>query len=185
MQFLSTKTFIFLNILSLLFTKINAGVSTAVAARGRSQSMSVGSRPYEFKPLHQSRAESEISSLLPTNEAESRSSTSGLHQESDIREHQHLVEETRHVSFASPVDLTDASRTTNYGENLNPARDGVFARIHNILYGGVAPIAAGAVVGAGIVEIINSTRKHPTTMKTLLPISNGTINDSDEINLVG
>lgn len=166
MQFFSTF-FILLNILTLLIGKSNAGVSTAAVSRGRSNSMTSITRQSEFKPLTRAQAE-EFSSDVALNEAESRASTLRRQHESDIHEHQHLLEERRSVSFATPVDLSEASRVTNQGENLDHARDGVFARVQRVLSGVVAPVAAGAAVGVGILELINSTRVHSTPMKTRL-----------------
>lgn len=167
-----------------MFAKSYAGVSTVITSRGRSLSMSAVSRSHEFKPLTPTRTESEFSSSATINEAESRPSTSHRHQDGEIAEQQHLVEQTRRVSFATPVDLTEASLPTNHGDNLNPARDGVFARVQRIIYEAAAPAAVGVAVGVGIVEFINSTHLNSSSMKTLLHAFNTTNSVTDVINII-
>lgn len=161
----------------MLINTSESGFSSVALPRSRSQSMSAASRIADFKPLSRPRAEPEIGSSSTLNEAEAWASSSGT-KELNARENENLLQNTKRVSFASAVDLGEASQVTNHGENLNPARDGVFARVQRILYEGVAPVGIGLAVGAGIAELANSTIFHSTTIKSLDEVD-------DSINIIG
>lgn len=59
-----------------------------------------------------------------------------------------MVEESKHIRFGSSANLIDPMAMTQ-AENLDPARDGVFARMRNavVRYGPSAAI--GSALGAG------------------------------------
>lgn len=68
-----------------------------------------------------------------------------------------LIAESRRVHFAPNVDVSSVSVATNHGlENLNPARDGVFARVRNMLYPAAVGVGVGAAVGAGSVILFDN-----------------------------
>lgn len=135
--------------------------------------MSVGSvsRNAAFKPIERAQSDS-ISSFSTFNEAETevrpKSSTSQFRDvDIDIREREPLLENARRVNFAPNADLSSVSIPTNHGaENLNPARDGVFSRIHRILF--PAAVAVGVAAGAAAVEIVNSTHINEKVVKKIL-----------------
>lgn len=163
-----SETIFFLNVLVLLVHESETGGSTATLSRGRSRSMSSLPRITKSKPITQSRPASISSSSSTVNEADVNplASTSDF-KEVDVREHQHLIEKTKHVSFATHVDLAEASEGTQ-SDHLIPSRDGVFARVRRILLRNAAPVAVGAAiggvgVGAGISQLFNTTT---TTQKS-------------------
>lgn len=58
--------------------------------------------------------------------------------------------DTLHIRAASQLSLREASIGTHSGGSLNPARDGVRARVQNILQRNGASVAVAAAVGTGI-----------------------------------
>lgn len=183
------ESIFFLGILALTIDGIEPAFSTSAIARGRSSSVGELSRNIDIKPFERTQPSTSVASSSSTiHEAESRPSASASNfREIDLQEHQHLVVKPKRVSFAAAVDLTDASVATHRGrEQLDPTRDGVFARVHRILFQNVAPVAVGAVVGIGGYEVIKSninrtTLPPTTTIKT--PVSNSS-NDVNELLIV-
>lgn len=166
------KVIILLNIVAIAIAE--PGVS-AVAARGRSQSMSAATRNVEIKPMQRTQHESIASSSssfseiksIKNDESNSHASTSEL-REVDLQRDP-LVDKTKHVTFGSNVNLREASIQT-HSERIIPSRDGVRARVHRILFQHAAPVAvgivAGAAVGIGAFEYFNITRTAATTTTT-------------------
>lgn len=158
--------------MSIIIDESETAFSMASVIKGKSQSL--GSISRVVKPIERVQSES-LSSFSTFNEAEteveSKRSTSEFKEieprERELLEREPLVEKTRRVvSFSPNVDLSSASLSTHRGaENLNPTRDGVFARVQRILF----PVAIGAAVGAtaggvGVdaFEKINSTYVNAT-----------------------
>lgn len=137
--------------------------------------MAATSRLSSFKPnIERVHAEPDVSSSS-FHDLDQRPSTSAQ-REISVSENENLLENTRRVSFTSTVDLADASMPTHNGMNLNPMRDGVFARVQRVIFGKLAPAAAGVAIGAGIVELANSTNLFkPSTMNP----------DLENINIIG
>lgn len=109
------------------------------------------------------------------NEVELRTTSTGEHRplsEGELRqsiesERMPMIERAKHVRFMETVDLHDATIGTNSNGNLNPARDGVFARVRSaiLLYGGAAVVGTG--IGAGIVTIAHHANgKNDKTVET-------------------
>lgn len=94
------------------------------------------------------------------------------------------MENTRRISFASPVSLHDASIQTHSAQ-LNPVRDGVHSRVHRILVRYVEPVAIGAglgtAIGVGAYKVHESYLNTPITSSTT-PIISSTTPESSNIN---
>lgn len=60
-----------------------------------------------------------------------------------------IIESSKHVSFIKSVDLSDASTATHSHGNINPIRDGVFARVRSAVLRFGAAVVVGTAVGAG------------------------------------
>lgn len=84
-----------------------------------------------------------------------------------------LIAESRRVHFAPNVDMSSVSAATHHGmENLNPARDGVFARVRSILFPAAVGVGVGAAVGAGSVVLFdnfNLTKGDTNELTTMGP----------------
>lgn len=64
-----------------------------------------------------------------------------------------LVEQARRTGFINSINLNEASSSTHSNGNINPARDGVFARIRSaMLRHGTAGVI-GSAIGVGGFEI--------------------------------
>lgn len=167
------KTIFFLFILTKCGSEaVGGGFSTSTVSR--SQSMGAHAHAAEFKPLTLTRPVSiSSSSSIHGTEVKPFETVSEL-KEVELREQEHLIENPKQVRFAAQVDLAEASVATDSGVYLEPARDGVFARVRHILTQNAIPVAvgvaAGAAIGAGAVGLINSTHIYSTltTMKTSL-----------------
>lgn len=67
---------------------------------------------------------------------------------------QPMMERTRHNSLHYSLDLHDASRATHSIDgNINPARDGVFARVRDAMLHYASVAGVGVIVGASGVEL--------------------------------
>lgn len=160
----------------LLSCEARAGGTTIALGRSQSMTAAAASRS-RFSPFKQSyervHTEPELSSSSSLHEIEQRP-PSPIHRESE-----NLLETNHRVSFAPTIDLADASRVTNEA-NIIPTRDGVFARINQVLFGSLASAAAGIATGAGIVEIINSTKTLSNV--SIIPTENP---EAGNVNIIG
>lgn len=161
-----------------MLTKSEAagGSSLAALTRGRSQSMGGNSQHSPLRPITRTRVESEISSSSTINEVEARARGNEL-RDINLRENENLLESGRRVGFISEAALAEVSSPTNQGSNLSPRRDGFYARIQRLMYGG-ASVGVGALAGVGVSEVLNSTRQINST-------SNIIQNLPDELNIIG
>lgn len=164
MEFLVIKLFIcFTGILN-----VCEAVGTSTVGLARSQTMGAASRlsPFKQRMEPRMRTESELSSTF--RELDPRPSTSSQRDVS-LHETESLIG-SRRASLSPTIDLTAASIPTNHGMNLNPQRDGVFARVRHIIFGTLAPTAVGVGIGSGAVALINSTySSKPTTIPAIDP----------------
>lgn len=89
-------------------------------------------------------------------------STSALHPEKALENRRHsfseidlqpLVDKPRRVTFDTSINVPEASSATYSDGNINPARDGVFARIRNAMLRNGLSVAIGGAIGAGGIEI--------------------------------
>lgn len=155
-------------ILYLLINEIRPQmISTSTILRGRSRPISAVSIDTVAKPLRPTSISSTSSSTASTSSKivnKDVKTKPNLFEEIDIhREREPLVENPKRVSFTY-IDHREATQNTN-GEQLDPLRDGVFARMHRILNQNAAPIAIGAVIGgtiggvgvAGALELYNAS----------------------------
>lgn len=88
-----------------------------------------------------------------------------------------MVDGIKHIRFIHSIDLSDASRVTqNIDGNINPARDGVFARVRKAMlrYGSAAAI--GSAIGVTGVEL-----KKKLLLDNANNVENTTTIDSIEI----
>lgn len=149
-----------------------AGGSSTLAL-GRSQSMAASSRLSSFKPNLEARVrvEPDISSSVREPSTSQR--------DVSLHETESLIG-SRRASLTSTIDLTPASIPTTHGMNLNPQRDGVFARVRHIIFGTLAPAAAGVGIGVGVAVLANSTfsLESPTSTTSINP-------EIDNINIIG
>lgn len=80
------------------------------------------------------------------------------------KDHEPLISGRRRVSFAPNVDVSSVSIASSHGiENLNPTRDGVFARMQSILFPATVGVGVGAAVGVGAVAAIEKFNLTRTT----------------------
>lgn len=108
-------------------------------------------------------------------------STSALHPEKALENRRHsfsevdlepLVDKTRRVTIDTSINVPEASFATYSDGNINPARDGVFARIRNAMLRHGLSVAIGGAIGAGGIEISrifqnnNQTLENPVFNKT-------------------
>lgn len=179
------KTIFFLCFLTTYGSEaVGSGFSTSAVSR--SQSMGALAHATEIKPLARTRPvsiSSSSSSSIRETVVKPIETVSEL-REVELQEREHLIEKPKHVRFAAEVDLAEASVPTDSGVNLDPVRDGVFARVRRILAQSAAPvavgIAAGAVIGAGVVESINSSHVN-STLSTIKNSFSNAINDVNGI----
>lgn len=154
----------FLNILLSLIIEIEPMFSTSVASKGRSQSM----RPLvsrnkintNTQPLRSASSSSSSASSLHSIPAETDTKT--IHAgPSDLAVKKALskavsfqpeavveMDAAHPIRTASRISLQEATIGT-HSEHLNPARDGVYARVRNILQRYGVPIGVGVAVGVG------------------------------------
>lgn len=90
---------------------------------------------------------------------------------------QPFVEKTKRTSFINSVNLNEASVSTQSNGNINPARDGVFARVRSAMLRYGSAVAIGSVVGVGGSEV----------KKKLFPNNNNNmnitqVNNTQEVN---
>lgn len=83
-----------------------------------------------------------------------------------------IIAESKHVSFMKSVDFNDASTATHTRGNINPARDGVRARMRSAVLRFGAAVVAGTAAGAGVALIDQqffrkSTTEIPTEESTM------------------
>lgn len=144
---------------------------------GRSQSMAASSRLSSFKPNLEARVRVEPDISSSVRELDSQPSTS--QRDVSLHETESLIG-SRRASLTSTIDLTPASIPTTHGMNLNPQRDGVFARVRHIIFGTLAPAAAGVGIGVGVAVLANSTfsLESPTSTTSINP-------EIDNINIIG
>lgn len=173
------KVVFFLCVSSLRIGEIDSSFSsTAIKrAKARSQSMSAISYNKDFQPITRAQPTSISSSSSISVHSDVKTnpnqigSTSAF-EEIDLRR-EPLVERSKHVSFSS-ADLREATAVTS-GVRLDPTRDGVFARLRQILYRNAAPIVAGAAVGGvigggGVVATFDIFNITNTTQKPIIPL---------------
>lgn len=83
-------------------------------------------------------------------------STSTLKRGDTIRpqkaDHSPLIEQPKHVSFVEVSGTQDASVSTHRNGDINPARDGVYARARNALLRFGTAAVVGVVIGGVVVE---------------------------------
>lgn len=131
---LSLTCFVILNLLI-----INPAESTlSMAKTRRTQSMGEYTRHIEFDP---------ISPSASTSQQPKPSPVKSNHSLKEIELRPLMDEETLHFRAASALSLQEASLGTHSGGRINPARDGVKARIRKILQRYAAPVAIGSTIG--------------------------------------
>lgn len=96
---------------------------------------------------------------LSSTAIESKAGTSQI----KTMEREPLVEEHKRVSFLSSSINLDSALESTYGEELNPARDSLYARVQRLIlvHGSVA--VAGAAIGYGVHEYQNNGNGTTTT----------------------
>lgn len=144
------RVFISVIIVQIVMTQVESTFPSSAAAKvRRTQSMKASSYNSELRPKTRPVSPSTSSTSSTASriaETEPMASTSALLQEIDIKP---IVEESKRVRFGSATSLVDPMAVT-HSENLDPARDGVFARMRNAMvrYGSAAAI--GSALGAGV-----------------------------------
>lgn len=82
---------------------------------------------------------------LPSTSSQQQISTTRL-QEADFHP---LIKKPKHVSIVIPPNLNEASASTHSNGQINPARDGVYARVRNAFLQFGAAAVVGTAIGAG------------------------------------
>lgn len=150
---LSLTCFVILNLLTIY----PAESALSMAKTRRTQSMSEYTRHTESNPIPSTSQQQSKSSLVNVKSKPAVSSSNQSLKEIELRPL--IDEETLHVRAASALSLRSASLGTHSGGHINPARDGVKARIRNILQRYVAPVAIGSAIGGvGTYVGINSIK---------------------------
>lgn len=110
-----------------------------------------------------------ISTVISTDSSPTHSFSSiaseakaGPSREKTIDRRQLIEEQERLTNIASSINL-DAALESTYGEQLNPARDGFYARIQRILIQQGAAAVVGSVAGYGVYEFLNRANGTTTT----------------------
>lgn len=134
--------------------KVEASFSTATLTKARrTQSMRpIGVHKTESSPNTHTRSESVIE--IKPSDPQPIPSTSGVKRTNSIdlkeAELEPLVEQSKHVRFISTVNLNDVSmQTQSEGGQINPSRDGVFARARNAFVQFGSSVVAGTALGSG------------------------------------
>lgn len=98
-----------------------------------------------------------------------------------------LVDETKKVSFNNPIELNEASVSTHSDGRINPARDGVFARVRNTFLSFGSAVAIGSAIGA-LGAVADQRFIHNNISETSMYTANATLlnatfeqHDFDEI----
>lgn len=96
------------------------------------------------------------------------------------KERELLLEEHKRLSFlASSINL-DAALESTYGENLDPARDGLYGHVQRIILTHGSAVAAGAAIGYGAQEYLSNG----TTAVTNATIESGrSMEDAETLEL--
>lgn len=132
-------------------------------------------KPIQTEPILSRASDFNGVELQPISEGELRPISESGYRPMSESELQPMIERARHVSFMETVDLHDASAATHSNGNINPARDGVFARVRSAtLRFGIAAVV-GTSIGAGG-AVIARNYFH----KTIETTSNVTMESSDE-----
>lgn len=145
------KVVIITILLTLIQVQVESTFSSTAAKVRRTQSM----RVVKTRPVSQSTSStSSTASHNVESESKPLASTSSFQPEIDQQRLQEIdlkpmvEEESKHVRFIGSASLLDPMVGT-HSEHLDPARDGVFARMRNrmLRYGSAAAI--GSAIGAG------------------------------------
>lgn len=193
------KIVFFLFVLVSLTVEIESMISSSVVSRGRSQSM----RPLLQRSriqtnLNQQPGRSSSSPTLSTTNPLASTSTLIKDRKSsktcatcDLKEvnlrETEALNEASHVRNFFDIDLTEADSGT-YNANLDPSKDGVFARVRKILQRYGTFVAIGSAIGVGgsvIHQHFNNSGTHAnTTSLQMSNQNNQTIanNADDELN---
>lgn len=107
-------------------------------------------------------------------------SSSSLQPEIDLDQHQHLdhnplIEQSKHVRFASSVSSLVDPLAVTQDEHLDPRRDGVIARMRSAMLRYGSAVAIGSAIGAGSLA---TTKHFFQNNNTQLNSTNTTQNDS-------
>lgn len=106
-----------------------------------------------------------------------------IERQSDLRllfesERQPMIERTENVRFMESVDLGEASQATHTNGNINPTRDGVFARVRSAVLRYGAAAAVGSAIGVGIAEIAEHVN-HVNEKKIIVEVTTTTTNSEE------
>lgn len=105
-------------------------------------------KPIQTDPIPSTSSSFNGVEIRPNSQSEHRPiSESELYTSFDS-ERQPMIERAKHVRFMESIDLHDASRATHSNGNINPARDGVFARVRGTVLRFAAAAAVGTAIGA-------------------------------------